>query len=241
MGYYIELVRPPNAGEAVTQEEAVALIDADPDLTWAENGPAEGLMARLPDDDSFLWIEEGTVRSKSPSRQLLGKLIELATQLRASVVGEDGQVIESMDFDEVHAAVADEQVREAIEVLKKGEDDQGLALHVLDQCLYHGSEEDKNALVSALGGLLHSAYELSTRRTAASLLVGEATCAVLPNLIDALNDPHHQVRTLSVQAIAGLGPKARAALPALRRLESDPHYGPKYAALDAVKKLSAAD
>jgi HEAT repeat protein len=76
------------------------------------------------------------------------------------------------------------------------------------------------------------------RQTAALALgaVGPGAAAV-PALAAALADPEWEVRRQAAVALGGIGPGAKAAVPALRKLDADPHKVVRTAAKEARQKI----
>jgi HEAT repeat protein len=59
----------------------------------------------------------------------------------------------------------------------------------------------------------------------------------VPALTEALADPEWTVRRQAALALGAIGPDAKPALPALRKLEGDPHKAVRAAAQEARTKI----
>jgi hypothetical protein len=98
MGYDLHITRAEswadNEGAAITADEWLAAVRADPELTPApENGPyfvRWSGPSRYPDP----WLDwsGGNVYTKYPDSALLRKMVRLAQQLGARVQGDDGEL-----------------------------------------------------------------------------------------------------------------------------------------------------
>ena len=97
MGYDLHITRASDWTEAeavpITSEEWLAFVEADPELRLAGyNGSYFALWSgksRYP-DPWFDW-SRGRVHTKNPDPPLIEKAIQIAGQLGARVVGDDGE------------------------------------------------------------------------------------------------------------------------------------------------------
>lgn len=105
MGYELHITRADfwaeNEGLEISPEEWLALIEADEELTRDNrNGPYFAILEtgdrdviRWGDRDVIRWLDwfEGNINAKSPDRVLLGKMLQVAGRLGATVQGDDGE------------------------------------------------------------------------------------------------------------------------------------------------------
>ena len=97
MGYDLHITRAADWTEAesapITSEEWLTYVEADPELRLAGyNGPHFAVwsgQSRHP-DPWFDW-SDGRVHTKNPDPPLIEKAIQIAEQLGARVVGDDGE------------------------------------------------------------------------------------------------------------------------------------------------------
>lgn len=111
MGYNLHVTRAEfwaeNRGQEISSDEWTALVKSDATLTFnPRNGP---YFAELesPSRNSPRWLDwsEGNIVSKNPDRETLGKMLEIAVDLRASVQGDDGeQYVNINDLPELTAS-----------------------------------------------------------------------------------------------------------------------------------------
>ena len=97
MGYDLHITRAADWSEAeelpITSAEWLAFVEADPELKLAGyNGSHFALWSgksRYP-DPWFDW-SRGRINTKNPDPPLIGKAIQIAEQLGARVLGDDGE------------------------------------------------------------------------------------------------------------------------------------------------------
>lgn len=97
MGYELHITRADfwaeNEGREISPEEWLALIEADEELTRDNrNGPYFAIL-ETGEQDVIRWLDwfEGNINAKSPDRVLLGKMLQVAGRLGATVQGDDGE------------------------------------------------------------------------------------------------------------------------------------------------------
>ena len=84
----------------------------------------------------------------------------------------------------------------------------------------------------------HDALEDVRRKALESLgELGERAAATVDDVIACLSDPNPVIQYWATFALGRLGPLAERALPALERLTHSPEYGPRYGALDAIRRI----
>src|SRR5262245_55779019 len=99
MGWEVHMTRAEHWTESdqcpITKEEWLAVIKADPELRIEEaNGPCFAVWPGpciYPEGSWFDW-PDGQVNTKNPDRAILGKLLQLADKLSATVQGDDGEI-----------------------------------------------------------------------------------------------------------------------------------------------------
>ncbi|MDJ0700702.1 MAG: hypothetical protein QNJ07_12670 [Woeseiaceae bacterium] len=106
MGYDLHITRAEfwaqNAGKEISAEEWLRLVEDDPELIIdTDNGPHFAVSNEPSQNDAgwprwFDWFE-GNVYTKNPDRQTLGKLLQIANALDATVQGDDGETYTSVD------------------------------------------------------------------------------------------------------------------------------------------------
>ena len=105
MSYDLHVVRTEDWLDAeqkpILKPEVDALVNGDPSLEWStedwielQESPHKPsvryYMIRWNGEPSFLWCG-GEISCASPSEEQTGKLVEIAQQLEAFVVGDDGE------------------------------------------------------------------------------------------------------------------------------------------------------
>ncbi len=103
MGYDLHITRAEfwaeNEGKEISAEEWLALVESDRTLTInVQNGPyfAE-LVSPIHVIQRWLNWNEGNILSKNPDRVTLEKMLQVASRLKASVQGDDGERYENID------------------------------------------------------------------------------------------------------------------------------------------------
>jgi len=106
MGYNLYLTRADawhgSASRPIPREDWAAVVDADPDLESSATDYVElGLEGGITREHAVIWLrhpervplwyDEGAIAAKNPDEATIRKLVELARQLRARCVGEDGE------------------------------------------------------------------------------------------------------------------------------------------------------
>ena len=97
LGYDLHITRAEfwaeNAGEEISAEEWLELVDSDSSLTInADNGPYFTEL-KPTDGQTHRWLKwsEGNILTTYPDRATLAKMLEIASRLGASVQGDDGE------------------------------------------------------------------------------------------------------------------------------------------------------
>ena len=105
MGYNLYITRrtswPDDTGPEISASEWLALVDRDGELDLQpENGPhfANCRRAGEPADQWLDW-SEGGLFTKNPEKWLISKMIELAAELDARVLGEEGEEYTAENLD----------------------------------------------------------------------------------------------------------------------------------------------
>ena len=118
-----------------------------------------------------------------------------------------------------------EDVPKYLEMLKKSTSgsDRALAAEMLGK---RGAINVKDVAdaIQPLRSALKDDAELKVRRAAAKalgMIAPEPASDTVPLLIDTLREKDHGLRMAAVQALAGYGPEAKDALPALRTLQKE--------------------
>jgi len=93
----------------------------------------------------------------------------------------------------------------------------------------------KNAVPALIDALTDKHVTIRANSATALGRIGSET-AVGP-LIVALDDPHSEVRAMAAQALGRFGPRARAAVPALRRLSDDKSQRVRKFATEALRRV----
>jgi hypothetical protein len=103
LGYELHITRAEfwaeNEERIIGRDEWLRLVEQDPELTIDEqNGPLFANWGPVADGYSpwFDW-SEGNVYTKNPDRNTLGKMLQIAALLGATVQGDDGETYTSVD------------------------------------------------------------------------------------------------------------------------------------------------
>jgi hypothetical protein len=96
MGYDLHITRraawADDDGPAITLKEWKAYVKSDDDVQPdADNGPTDFLWTGHPKGPKPLWWDRGEVYTKNPDKITISKLVAIAKQLKARVVGDDGE------------------------------------------------------------------------------------------------------------------------------------------------------
>jgi hypothetical protein len=135
------------------------------------------------------------------------------------------------------AGPLEDEVRCWISILRTGELEMRVTAATELGCAEHASAESKRAAIEALADALDQA-DVAVKALERLGGFGEAAASALVRVIPLLESPSPQVRYWATFALARMGPEAKAALPALERLLKDREDGPRYGAMDAIKRLS---
>ena len=98
MGYDLHITRAEswseNEGAAISADEWLAVVRADPELTLVPENGAYFVRWSGPSRHAEPWLDwfAGDVYSKSPDSALLRKMVRIAEQLGARVQGDDGEL-----------------------------------------------------------------------------------------------------------------------------------------------------
>ncbi len=102
MGYELHITRgenwAENQGHYISHEEWLTLIEADTELTLdSRNGPYFAMWSGSSKHE-YPWFDwfEGNIYTKYPDQVMLGKMLQIADGLGATVQGDDGEVYESI-------------------------------------------------------------------------------------------------------------------------------------------------
>jgi len=103
MGYDLHITRAEfwaeNEGQEISAEEWLEVVHSDPLLAINNlNGPHFAEL-QLPNSDTQRWLDwcEGNIFTKNPDRKTLGKMLQVASHLGASVQGDDGESYQDVD------------------------------------------------------------------------------------------------------------------------------------------------
>lgn len=104
MAYDAHIVRTERwldaADDPITKPQVDALIAADTELAWsaaewtdmsAEDGKVTRYFAIVWNGDPCFWWYRNEIRCAGPSEEQLAKMIEMAMELDANVIGDDGE------------------------------------------------------------------------------------------------------------------------------------------------------
>ena len=98
MGYDFHITRASRWTESdrhpITVDEWLTVVDGDPELQIdPDNGPPFALWSGPCCDEGGGWFDwsDGEIFTKHPDRAILGKMLELAARLGATVQGDDGE------------------------------------------------------------------------------------------------------------------------------------------------------
>lgn len=98
MGYDLHIHRGEDPfdedAEPISFEEFRAVVDADPELSFAQIPPTEGDYVQVDWKDvvGAMWWHEGQVGTKNADVPRIIKLVAIADKLRARVFGDDGEI-----------------------------------------------------------------------------------------------------------------------------------------------------
>ena len=102
MGYDVHITRASdwtqNKGQEITSTEWHGLIQNDEDLVPdPQNGPNAVIWNRHPGGAEDAWLDwsMGNIYTTNPDRDLLGKMLEIAARLSATVQGDDSKVYQT--------------------------------------------------------------------------------------------------------------------------------------------------
>jgi hypothetical protein len=102
MGYELHITRgrfwAENEGHHISTEEWLSLIEADIELTlYNRNGPYFAVWSGSSQHEHS-WLDwfEGNIHTKHPDRAMLGKMLQIADGLGATVQGDDGEIYKSV-------------------------------------------------------------------------------------------------------------------------------------------------
>ncbi len=100
--------------------------------------------------------------------------------------------------------------------------------------------EKKDQAISAVPALISCMNdEKAEVRKNASMALAKIGINALPLLRQALSSPDYRIRKNSAFALGGMGPKAKAAVPDLKKLLHDTNSKVRWCADNAIKKISA--
>lgn len=145
-----------------------------------------------------------------------------------------GRVIDEPDKEDPSL---EEEVQAWIQTLASGEPSMRLVAAKQIGCAVHASVAMRTAAIAALGNALDPP-ELAVASLETLGDFGESSAAVLPAVAKSLDSPSAFVRYWATYALGRMGPAARQVLPALEKLTHDREDGPRYGAIDAIKRLS---
>lgn len=107
MGYDVHITRaehwPKNQGHEISAAEWHAIINTDPDLRLAGyNGPHFAIWDGHPKViEAWLDWYDGNITTKNPDEPLLHKMVDIAARLDAKVQGDDGELYDHAQTDQV--------------------------------------------------------------------------------------------------------------------------------------------
>jgi len=114
-------------------------------------------------------------------------------------------------------------------------EDPALRVHAAGQLAAYPCPES----VAALASVIDSSVDPRLRRTALESLgeLGELSSEVFPQIRELLRDPDPQVRYWATFVLGRMGARALEAREDLKTMASETETGPKYGAIDALKRL----
>jgi hypothetical protein len=131
----------------------------------------------------------------------------------------------------------DDEVRSWVSVLRAGKLDMRIVAATELACAEHGSAVSKQAAIEALADALDPP-DLAVKALETLGGFGDAAASAVVRVMPLLENPSPLVRYWATFALGRMGQEARVALPALERLRQDREDGPRYGAIDAIRRLS---
>lgn len=98
MGYDLHITRKEfwadDEGPQITLEDWTTYVEKDPEITLdPENPGKENYVIQRGQHLCPLWWEQrGEICTKNPAPEVIAKLVQVATALRARVLGDDGEI-----------------------------------------------------------------------------------------------------------------------------------------------------
>jgi hypothetical protein len=162
---------------------------------------------------------------------------------RVQWTGEDGATgvlvasgLTVVDEPDVLDSPLDEDVRAMLTALRGPDQDLRLIVTSELTVAIDASAELQRESVAALCQALVDPHLV--KRALESLgELGDIAKQAVATVMPLLESPDPQVRYWATFAIARMGPGARVAVPILKKLTTDEEYGPRYGAIDALKRL----
>ena len=96
MGYDLHITRraewADDQGPEITLKEWRAYLKSDAQIERdAANGPTDFLFTAHPEEPKPLWWDRGEIYTKNPDEVTIRKLVQISKNLKARVVGDDGE------------------------------------------------------------------------------------------------------------------------------------------------------
>jgi hypothetical protein len=104
MAYDVHIVRTDSwldaARDPITRPQVDALIASDSELAWStddwvdmsdDDGKVTRYFAILWNGEPCFWWYRNRIECAGPSREQLAKMVEMAVELHANVIGDDGE------------------------------------------------------------------------------------------------------------------------------------------------------
>jgi len=148
----------------------------------------------------------------------------------------DGVVADEADVPETPL---DEEVRSWITCLRTADVEMRIVAARELGCAVHADTGSRRAAIAALVDALEPP-ELAKAALETLGEFGEEAGVGSTQVGRLLEHADPQVRYWATYALGRMGPRARSELPALERLKADPEHGPRYGAIDAIKRLTAS-
>ena len=155
---------------------------------------------------------------------------------QGTLCARDGVVVDEADEPETPL---DEEVNSWIACMRNENVEMRIVAAREIGCAIHADAVSRRAAVAALLGALEPP-ELAKAALETLGEFGEEGAVGSTQVGRLLEhaDPH--VRYWATYALGRMGSRARSQLPALERLKTDPEPGPRYGAIDAIKRLTAS-
>ncbi len=134
----------------------------------------------------------------------------------------------------VLAEIAEPELKSAVPALTKALDDEYVFVRTRSAKALGRIGPDAKVAVTAL---IETLTDRTTAVSSIRALVQIDAQAAIPVLIKTLSNKYDYIREETAEALGGIGPEARAALPALKQLTKDPDRQVAKAATEAIERI----